>query len=53
MDEEKAQDYLGLPQAIRLMLQTQMVQLVIHGLGVLWPTRNIIVEAHNRATLSE
>lgn len=53
MDVQKAEEYAGLPQPIRLMLQTQMVQLVIYGLGVLWATRNIIIETRNRGALSE
>jgi hypothetical protein len=53
MDEEKAQEFAGLPEPIRLMLQTQMVQLVIDGLGVLWATRNLILEARNRGALPE
>jgi len=53
MDVNKAEEYTGLPQPIRLMLQTQMVQLVIYGLGVLWATRNIIIAARNRGALSK
>jgi len=53
MDEQKAQAYASLPQPIRLLLQNQMVRLVIHGLELLWLTRNLINEARRRGSLPE
>jgi hypothetical protein len=52
MDEAKAEEYAALPLPIRQMLQTQMVELVISGLAVLWATHNIVLAASSHDAFS-
>jgi hypothetical protein len=52
IDKKKAAEYDVLPEAFQGMVHHSMIGLVIAGIKVLWPTRNLVVDALEKGLIA-